>query len=149
MDKKITIAAAIVAPLVGAVLIALIPGDSINSVIVESGDEKPYAGETKESPSKLSVSKDGSKSYITMVKVADGGVEARKTAPDCVRRPVGVPAASCMERTGKQPRDPGDLTRFPAADAIGAGCQPVACSIWFGENAEEDEDKRISDFLGK
>lgn len=59
-------------------------------------------------------------------------------APDCVRAPVGV--LTCL-------RDPpgaapaaffGEMNVFPAAEASGPGCQPVACTVMSGDNPDVD-----------
>jgi hypothetical protein len=56
-----------------------------------------------------------------------------------VRRPAGALANDCRRRTEDGgARDFGDLNRFPASESVGGGCQPVACSVVFGENADEE-----------
>lgn len=84
---------------------------------------------------------DGGKQYVVEVETGDGGREWRETMPPgCVRRPAGAPVASCMRRTEDGgARDFGELNRFQASDAVGAGCRPVACSVVAGEDAEAEE----------
>lgn len=84
---------------------------------------------------------DGGKQYVVEVETEDGGREWREAVPPgCVRRPAGAPVASCLRRTEDGgARDFGELNRFPVADAVGTGCQPVACSVVAGEDAEAEE----------
>lgn len=89
--------------------------------------------------------------YIREVVLTDGGTGYTiATAPGFVRRPVGVPVNQCQRKI-KNPLNQdvtinqGDLTRFPIAEAVGAGCVPVACSVYGGENAEATEISRIQE----
>ena len=116
-------------------------------VIIEPKDDKPASAQEKLAavePSKLALLPDAGKGYVLSVRVADGGVEKRTTAPDCVRRPVGNKTCFRAESDGGQ-RNPGELNRFPATDVRGSGCQPVACSVFLGESADEEEDARLSE----
>jgi hypothetical protein len=42
-----------------------------------------------------------------------------------------------------KPRDMGELSRFPARVSSGPDCEPVACSVGPGEDADEVEDVRL------
>lgn len=120
---------------------------AVLAVAVIDGGTKPEAG-AKRAPgarTMLAVKPDGGKGYVVLVEL-DGGVqEVREAAtPGCVRRPQGAPPATCRRRTEDGGVvDPGDLNRFAEADAVGPGCQPVACTVFIKEDAEEDEDARI------
>lgn len=123
------------------VLAALALGGVIATAVIVVIDEKsPEAGDVVIEPSKLALLPDGGKGYVERVKQIDGGIALRvKASGGCVRRPVGN--KSCL----KGGRDPGDLNRFPAAEATGSGCEPVACSIVFGEDPDLAEDDVIRD----
>jgi hypothetical protein len=32
-----------------------------------------------------------------------------------------------------------EMARYPASDMIGPGCEPVACSVWAGEDPDTPE----------
>lgn len=88
--------------------------------------------------SKSVILPDGGLGYSWPAMLLDGGstVVISDVAP-CVRRPTGVLVNACRRRiSGGNTQDFGDLNRFPASEAIGTGCQPVACSVVFGENAD-------------
>lgn len=104
-----------------------------------------YAGETVAQPSVLSVFPDGGKAYSVKVRLGDGGVSVRRlAAPDCVRREVGAPVDSCLRLVAGKGVDFGELNRFPASEAVGAGCTPVACSVMFGEDDSITDDERLA-----
>lgn len=124
------------------------------AVIVVIGDEKPLDPQKKKvlEPSKLAKLRDGGIGYMVRV-AAEGGSEWRLTAPDCVRRPVGARPTDCQRATfdlGGKPVmvEPGELNRFPAAEAAGAGCQLVACSVYAGEDADAEEADRVRERKG-
>lgn len=101
-------------------------------------------------PSKLAALPDGGIAYAVEALIADGGVELRKVPPGCVRRPTGVKPSECQrtiaDLVGRaMVVDPGELNRFPVAEAVGAGCQPVACSVYAGDDADADEAARVRD----
>lgn len=90
--------------------------------------------------SKAVVLPDGGPGYVWPAMLLDGGgtLVLSDVAP-CVRRPSGVLVNACRRRVdGGSARDFGDMNRFPASEAIGTGCQPVACSVVFGEDANND-----------
>lgn len=123
------------------ILAAVALGGVIATAVVIVVDEKgSEAGDVVIEPSKLALLPDGGKGYVERVKQIDGGIALRvKASGGCVRRPVGN--KSCL----KGGRDPGELNRFPAADVTGTGCEPVACSIVFGENPDLAEDDVVRD----
>lgn len=91
--------------------------------------------------SKVAYREDGTKYYAVPVTLKDGGRDVdEKTALEapCKRRPKGVDGALCQYK-GK---DAPELNRYPAAEMIGPACEPVACSVWLGEDAEAPETKR-------
>lgn len=91
--------------------------------------------------SKAVVLPDGGPGYVWPATLAsDGGrtLVLSEVAP-CVRRPAGALANACRRRTEDGgARDFGGLNRFPVSEAIGTGCQPVACSVVFGEDSNND-----------
>jgi len=94
---------------------------------------------------------DGGRAYAYPVDLDDGGTEylVTETAP-CVRRPVGAPVSACLRREPDGgARDFGELNRFPAEEAVGAGCQGVACSVVAGEDSLEDENVRLQRERGR
>lgn len=129
---------------------------------VDTADVKPITDALKPldeqrekalEPSKLAVLEDGGLAYAVDARIADGGVELRRVSPGCVRRPVGVRPTDCQRATfdlGGKPVvvDPGELNRFPVAEAVGARCQPVACSVYAGEDADADETGRVRERKG-
>lgn len=85
---------------------------------------------------------DGGKGYVWPATLSDGGdtMVVSDSAP-CVRRPLGVSADSCgrLFVDAGIIVDPGALNRFPATQAAGWTCQPVACSVVSGENPDNPE----------
>lgn len=86
---------------------------------------------------------DAGKGYAYPSTLTDGGTEwlVTSVAP-CVRaRPDG---GQCLRREPDGgARDFGVNNRFPREDAVGDGCQPVACLVTAGDDADEDEDERL------
>lgn len=95
--------------------------------------------------SKLAVLPDAGKAYVIEVEVTtDAGVEVKTLitkTPGCVRKMQDKD--DCSRIVDSKPVDFGVLNRFPANEAVGADCKPVACSVYLGENADEDEDARL------
>lgn len=89
--------------------------------------------------SKLVELEDGGKGYAYPTTLDDGGSEylVTDTAP-CVRAREDAGLCWRLDVDGGA-MDFGLYNRFPAEEAVGTGCQPVACSVVAGENAEEDE----------
>ncbi len=83
---------------------------------------------------------DGGRGYAYPATGPDGGpVLVLTDVAPCVRLAAGMPEASCRRRTPDGgSRTFGTLNRFPASESVGGGCQPVACSVVFGENADEE-----------
>lgn len=129
---------------------ALLLAGALAAVAVIDKDTKPAGTEKRLAPTLLAVKPDGGKGYVVLVET-DAGPELREVlAPGCVRRPAGAPAASCRFRAADgKIIDQGDLNRFDAANAVGGGCQPVACGVMMLEDAEEDEDARIARKRGR
>lgn len=122
---------------------ALLTGAVVATALVISiGGEKPLeVGETPVDLEVLGRYPDGGKGYVVHVRVADGGIEARRTTPKCVRRPKGAPVIACMRQVpGDIARDFGELNRMPAAWAVGAGCEPVACAVSDVADSDKNED---------
>lgn len=107
--------------------------------------ERGASGRARMGESKVVELPDAGVGYAYPVDLDDGGTEYRVTdAAPCVRRPEGAPVASCLRREPDGgARDFGDLNRFPASEAVGAGCEPVACSIVFGENDREPDIEKV------
>lgn len=87
--------------------------------------------------SKLGARPDGS--LVAYVEI-DGGMVVLDKFP-CVRRRKGGARGSCPMRTLAAPvlgEDFGELNRFPVsmAGAVALDCEPVACSVWLGDEAE-------------
>lgn len=137
MNRDKVIAAAALAAVVVGALVSLQPDDL---------GERPVTGRVPRlGESKLVLLPDGGKGYSYPAYLEDGGQEYLVTdeAP-CVRRAVGMPESSCRRRLEDGGAfDFGELNRFPATEAVGEGCEPVACSVVAGENADEPEDERI------
>lgn len=95
------------------------------------GDESPVQnGDVALHPDRAEDLPDGGLGYAVDVRTADGGTATRMIAsPACVRRPVGTIAALCMRNDPFRGLYNQGALRFPATQAVGAGCQPVACSI--------------------
>lgn len=86
---------------------------------------------------------DGTKVYHVPVVLKDGTPAVKETteAP-CKRRPRG--GRDCFRThalfDGKEVTDEApELGRFPAETMTGAGCEPVACSVMLGDDAEAEE----------
>ena len=72
--------------------------------------------------SKAVVLPDGGPGYVWPALLLDGGstLVFSDVAP-CVRRPADVPVSDCLRRTDDGgTRDPGELSRFPASESVGA-----------------------------
>lgn len=110
-------------------------------------EETPQIEVSKEEfvDEKLLALPDGGASYLRSVRLIDGGIgQVIRDTPGCKRRPVAAPKGSCrLQLPDGGQRDPGDLNRYPASDMVGIGCRPVACSVFAGEDADEDEIERI------
>lgn len=144
-----------------ALLAVAVTAGGIALLTEEQAKSSEKAGEaSRESvilePSKLITLEDGSRVYarkrVTFTDPTDekplGEVKEELItldAPDCVRRPRGAKVSDCMRRVQNpsgafEEVDPGELNRFSAEQAVGAGCVAVACSVVAdGSNPDEDE----------
>lgn len=135
---------------------ATLVGSAIDAVrpVTDAVKSLDTQRETALEPSKLAAFPDGGLAYAVEARVADGGVELRRVPPGCVRRPLAARPDTCLrllpdEKGVPVPTDFGALNRFPASEAVGAGCQPVACSVYAGEDADADEAQRVRDAAEK
>lgn len=105
------------------------------------GDIQPT--DTPLGPEVVALLPDGGLTYIVAVLLEDGGQTVRFTTPKCVRRWPGTPENECRRlmqgMQGMIEVDPGDLNRFPMSEAVGTGCQPVACSVIAGDDSDLPE----------
>lgn len=126
----------VVAAVAAGVLVALSQGDL--------GNRPDDSRRHRKGESRL-VELDGGKAYAYPTDLDDGGVEyVVVTQAPCVRRPEGAPVESCLRREPDGgSRDFGALNRFPREEAVGAGCEGVACSIVFGEDSLESDDVKL------
>lgn len=82
---------------------------------------------------------EGAKKYVRPLVLTDGGeVLLLVDTPSCVRRPTKDADCRRREPDGGA-RDFGVLNRFRASEAVGAGCEPVACAVMAGEDADAAE----------
>jgi hypothetical protein len=135
MNRDRIIAAAALAAVSTGLVVALSQDDL---------SERGQSGRARLGESKVVELPDAGIGYAYPVDLDDGGTEYRVTSDaPCVRRPEGAPVASCLRREPDGgARDFGALNRFPASEAVGAGCEGVACSVVFGEDdAEADVEK--------
>lgn len=133
----------------GAATLAALALATLGATLLD-GEEPPRAGESVVGLTRLAVQRDGGRAYVVEVRTADGGRALRVvTEPGCVRRRSGAPVLACRRREPLPDgglgvgRDFGDLNRFPASQAVGAGCEPVACSVVAGDDADEDEERVV------
>ena len=134
MTAKDFAASAGIVALLGAVITAGIVG-------IEAKDAPPVKVSEAASVSEAVALADGGIGYLGVVEVDGGRTAVLLTAAPCVRRraDAGSPA-ECMARSEDGgTRDPGPLNRFPASLAVGLKCQPVACAVTAGENADGEE----------
>lgn len=142
MNRDRIVPVAVVAAVAAGVLVALSQGDVGNR---PDDNRRHRRGESK------LVELDGGKAYAYPTDLDDGGVEyVVTTEAPCVRRPAGAPVASCKRREPDGgARDFGALNRFPRVEAVGDGCEGVACSIVFGEDSLESEDVKLERERGR
>jgi len=100
----------------------------------------PQAKERPEEERLLYV--EGVKKYVRPMTLIDGGEALLLVdAPSCVRRPTKH--ADCWRREPDGgARDFGVLNRFRASEAVGPECEPVACAVLAGEDADGAEDDK-------
>lgn len=132
---------AVVAAVAAGVLVSLSSSDV---------GERPDTGRRHRlGESKLLALPDGGKGYGYPADLdCDGGTCTEYLVTDiapCVRRPAGAPVESCLRREPDGgARDFGESNRFPRDEAVGAGCEGVACSVVAGEDSIESEDVRLA-----
>lgn len=151
MEPSTKVLAGAAALAVAAVIVASV--DSVRPV-TDAVKQLDEAREKALEPSKLAAFPDGGLAYAVEARVADGGVELRRVPPGCVRRPTGAKPVECLrllpdEKGVPTPTDFGELNRFPSLEAVGVGCQPVACSVYAGEDADAEESARVLEVTGK
>lgn len=135
MRDKIIAAAALAAVAVG-VAVGLRDSDFA---------ERGQSGRARLGESKVVELPDAGLGYAYPVDLDDGGIIYRVSdAAPCVRRPEGAPVASCLRREPDGgARDFGASNRFAASEAVGAGCEPVACSVVSGEDSNEADTAKV------
>jgi hypothetical protein len=113
--------------------------------------ERGASGRARLGESKVVELPDAGIGYAYPVDLDDGGVEYRVTSDaPCVRRPEGAPMEACLRAWNDGgSRDFGALNRFPASEAVGAGCEGVACSITFGEDDRESDAAKVERARGR
>lgn len=88
---------------------------------------------------------DGTKVYLVPVVLKDGTyAEKEMFEAPCKRRPKGVDGKLCTHTfrsiTGETLQEPAaELNRYPAETMTGDGCEPVACAVMLGDDAEAEE----------
>lgn len=133
--SKIVGLAAVATAVVVAVVAALPEKTLVRGDIVS---ESPHE-------SKVSWLEDGTKVYRVPVRLRDGGaaydeksaLEAPckrrpRDAKDCNRTYTDIDGREVIEQAP-------ELNRYHASQMSGADCEPVACSVWLGDDAEADE----------
>ena len=134
-NEKILAAAALAVVLAGGVAVSLDGADEGDL----RGEPGTVAGRVV-SPDYATELPDGAVGYAVQVETDAGITWSRKAAPGCVRRRAGAPVAACRRRLSDGgTTDPGDLNRFPAAEGVGGQCQPVACAVFAGDDADAEE----------
>lgn len=130
---------------VSIIATALLAGLLLNEAVRDvPEDTKPLNSqrEIQLQPEKLARFPDGGKGYVVEVLTDAGSVELRTTTAKCVRAPFMNTTCLHREPDGGA-RFIGEYNRFPASEAAGSGCESVACSVYVGENADENEDSRL------
>ncbi len=112
----------------------------VTSIIIVGDELPPQSGDVFLGPEKAARLPDGGTTYAREARASDGGRVVRLVSAECVRRLADAGAAACRQRMSDGGvRDPGMLNRFSADAAVGARCQVVACSVWAGDDADEEE----------
>jgi hypothetical protein len=143
MNTKLAVALAGVLGATGIGIASLLPGRDpvIEPVLAAIKAERTF-------DEKLIVDVDGGLAYARQVDLVDGGTGiVVRTTPACVRRrQPSLPASCRRSRDGGAAQDMQPLERFPSVEAVEtlAGCQRVACSIFLGDDPDEDEDVRVA-----
>lgn len=116
-------------------------GVALGAVGNEVLDEKPAQAIERSSEERL-VFVDGAKKYVRPMSLADGGEALLLVnTPSCVRKPTKDADCRRREPDGGA-RDFGLLNRFRATEAVGLGCEAVACAVLAGDDADASEDDK-------
>lgn len=141
MKTKLTASVVIALAAIGAVIVELENPDSKETYEVRAEPVDDSKAEThslvslsidERKESKLGVLPDGG--TVAVLVSDDGGTVIIDSFP-CVRRPKGKTDCMRLDPTGKL-SDMGDWARFVAEEAVGAECEPCACSVFAGDKAE-------------
>lgn len=132
--------------LLGVVAGLAVAALGVREALSLTGDEQPREAQDVElEPSKVVPLRDGGTGYAQRVRAIDGGEVTRLVQPECVRRLADAGVNACRQRLDDGGvRDPGALNRFPADAAVGTRCQKVACSVFLGDDADEEEDVAVT-----
>lgn len=142
--------------------------ETLSAVPRLAADVKPLGAEKTLTPEFVALSADAGKTYLVVVEVdagcpvlvgqlRDGGMvdagmfcsvaqEFRSTTPRCVwkaRAGDDCRRRETLQDGGARVRDFGELNRFAAGEAVGAGCQPVACTVLDKADAEFGDDELL------
>lgn len=117
----------------------------VGSVVIRGDEVIPQVGDSRLQPEKIVALRDGGSSCAAEYRSTDGGLATRITPCDCVRRLADAGVTACrrvLEDGGAI--DFGALNRFPADASVGTRCQRVACSVYAGEDADEEESVKVA-----
>ena len=127
--------------LAGAALAAAVV---VTSVVIRGDEVPPQAGDARLQPEKVVAFRDGGSGCAAEYRATDGGLVTRVVQCDCVRRLADAGVNACRRRLSDGGVvDPGTLNRFLADASVGTRCQRVACSVYAGEDADEEEDVKV------
>jgi len=131
--------------IIAALALAAVSTGLVVALSQDDLSERGQSGRARLGESKVVELPDGGVGYAYPVDLDDGGVEYRVTyAAPCVRRPEGAPMEACLRAWNDGGAyDFGALNRFPASEAVGIGCEGVACSIVFGEDDAEADSAKV------
>lgn len=108
-------------------------GLSLGLYVATGGTVSEQAVSEGRGEEKVTRAEDGGIAYLRAVRTDDGGAGfVVVDTPGCARRNRG----HCVFLDGG---DPGALNRYAAALLTGPGCQPVACSVFLGDDADAEE----------
>lgn len=127
--------------LAGVALAAAFGAAVATTSLVIVGDETPpVAGDVAIEPTKVVPLRDGGTAYAQRVRAVDGGEAVRIVQADCVRRLADAGVVGCRRAlVDGGVVDQGALNRFPVDAGVGTRCQRVACSVYAGDSADDEE----------
>lgn len=128
--------------IITAALVASLAAGAFVVVNDEDVGERPLDGRILHlSDSKLVELGDGGKGYVYPATLEDGGTDYLIADQAPCRRSLPDAGACWRLDVDGGPRFFGFLNRFPVEDMhpSSTACQPVACSVVAGEDADEDE----------